>query len=217
MPVHRGRIEAIRLVGGATCLDFVNTANGRRQDGTLPTLEESLCGPLDVAAWALRAELLTLKEHSSMLVEVVSDPDAAARAYTRLIVFREALYRLFETLAVDQSKDPIGLDHINAALSQTAGLRQIAAHEDHFDWAWRTPSEPDCMFDAIVGKVAISAAELLVNGEISKLRICDFSECDWVFLDTSKNGRRRWCQMDVCGNRAKARRRAHLLPVSDSE
>lgn len=217
MPEHRGRIEAIRLVGGATCLDFVNTANGRRRGGTLPAVEESLRAPLDVPAWALRAELLTVAEHSLMLKEVVSDVDAAGRAYARLVAFREALYRLFETLASDGSKDPVGIEQINAVLCQTAGLRQIAVLGDHFHWAWGTPNEPDCMFDAIVGKVAISAAELLVNGEISKLRICDFSECDWVFLDTSKNGRRRWCQMDVCGNRAKARRRAHLLPVSDSD
>jgi predicted RNA-binding Zn ribbon-like protein len=217
MPEHRGRIEAIRLVGGATCLDFVNTANGRRLDGTLPAMEESLCGPLDVVAWGLRAELLTPAEHGSLLVEVVNNADAARSSYAALIVFREALYRLFEALVADPSKEVSGIDNINAVLSQTAGLRKIAACGDRFDWAWHKPADPDSMFDVIMGKVAMSTAELLVNGEMSKLRICDFSECDWVFLDTSKNGRRRWCQMDVCGNRAKARRRAHLLPVSGSD
>jgi predicted RNA-binding Zn ribbon-like protein len=35
---------------------------------------------------------------------------------------------------------------------------------------------------------------------------CDGHDCGWLFLDTSKAGRRRWCSMDVCGNRAKAQR-----------
>ena len=38
------------------------------------------------------------------------------------------------------------------------------------------------------------------------VRECGASDCAWLFLDTSKNHHRRWCDMTRCGNRAKVRR-----------
>ena len=51
-----------------------------------------------------------------------------------------------------------------------------------------------------------SSADLLVSDELELVKICDNDECRWLFLDTSRNHRRRWCDMKVCGNRAKVRR-----------
>jgi predicted RNA-binding Zn ribbon-like protein len=55
-------------------------------------------------------------------------------------------------------------------------------------------------------RVALSARELLLALPPGRLRICAGDECGWLFLDSSKAGRRRWCSMADCGNRAKARR-----------
>ena len=49
-----------------------------------------------------------------------------------------------------------------------------------------------------------SAAELLVSEKINSVKSC--GGCGWLFLDTTKSGRRRWCDMRICGNRAKSRR-----------
>ena len=55
--------------------------------------------------------------------------------------------------------------------------------------------------------VAWSAAELLAQGPLERIRECPGQDtCGWLFLDLSKNASRRWCDMRVCGNRAKARR-----------
>jgi predicted RNA-binding Zn ribbon-like protein len=54
--------------------------------------------------------------------------------------------------------------------------------------------------------VVQSAAEFLTSDDVRHLRACASPKCGWVFLDTSRNRRRRWCAMQVCGNRAKVRR-----------
>lgn len=58
----------------------------------------------------------------------------------------------------------------------------------------------------ILAPVVRAAAELLTSADAARVRECDLETCSWLFLDRSKNGTRRWCDMSVCGNRAKARR-----------
>jgi predicted RNA-binding Zn ribbon-like protein len=58
--------------------------------------------------------------------------------------------------------------------------------------------------DALLARVAWSAVTLLRTGPLDRVRECP--SCGWLFLDTSRNGRRRWCSMDTCGSRDKARR-----------
>src|SRR5207302_22567 len=60
--------------------------------------------------------------------------------------------------------------------------------------------------DRMLWPVIRSAADLLVSGEAQRVRRCASETCDWLFLDTSRNHSRRWCDMSGCGNRAKARR-----------
>jgi predicted RNA-binding Zn ribbon-like protein len=71
-----------------------------------------------------------------------------------------------------------------------------------YDWEWLVDDD----LVRVLWPVARSAAVLLVSEQLSRVRICDADTCRWLFLDTSKSGRRRWCDMKVCGNRAKARR-----------
>ena len=62
------------------------------------------------------------------------------------------------------------------------------------------------VLDAVLWHVARSAAELLTSGDLGRVRGCASEECGWVFLDTTRNRSRRWCDMKECGNREKARR-----------
>jgi predicted RNA-binding Zn ribbon-like protein len=55
-------------------------------------------------------------------------------------------------------------------------------------------------------RVAESASELLTGGSLSRVRRCAGEDCTRLFLDTSRGGRRRWCDMSHCGNVAKVRR-----------
>ena len=58
----------------------------------------------------------------------------------------------------------------------------------------------------MLGRILVSAVELLTSPRRERVRTCGAETCLWLFLDTSKNGSRRWCDMNQCGNRTKARR-----------
>ncbi len=48
-------------------------------------------------------------------------------------------------------------------------------------------------------------AELLVAPELARVRLCEGDDCGWLFVDGSRAGSRRWCDMSDCGNLAKVR------------
>jgi predicted RNA-binding Zn ribbon-like protein len=75
--------------------------------------------------------------------------------------------------------------------------------EAAFAWTW---AEPASRLDAPLWPLVRQAAELLVGADLKRVRECAASDCRWLFLDTSKNHSRRWCDMKSCGNRAKVRR-----------
>ena len=80
---------------------------------------------------------------------------------------------------------------------------QVVARHGRFglDWASGGPA-----LYRVLWPVVRSAAELLTSEDLRCVRKCAASDCGWIFLDTSRNRRRRWCDMRACGNRAKVRR-----------
>lgn len=70
-------------------------------------------------------------------------------------------------------------------------------------WTW----EPDTPA-GVLAPVALSAAELLSSPlTLEKTRVCESDDgCGWLFVDETRTGTRRWCDMRTCGNRAKAHR-----------
>jgi predicted RNA-binding Zn ribbon-like protein len=58
---------------------------------------------------------------------------------------------------------------------------------------------------AFLGPITLSALTLLMEKNLLRTKRCAGQECGWLFFDTTKNNRRRWCEMRVCGNRAKVR------------
>ena len=85
---------------------------------------------------------------------------------------------------------------------------QLVAVEGGYTWVW---DEGGRALDSMLWPVARSAADLLTSGELQAVRQCAGRACGWLFLDTSRNRTRRWCDMSVCGNRAKARRHHERL------
>jgi len=83
------------------------------------------------------------------------------------------------------------------------GRSQVIPTDAGFTWVW---AEGGRALDCMLWPVARSAADLLTAGELPAIRQCQGSQCGWLFLDTSRNRTRVWCDMRVCGNRAKARR-----------
>ena len=72
-----------------------------------------------------------------------------------------------------------------------------------FEWSW---DQGGAELDRVLWPVVLAAAELLTSGEPARLKLCGGHDCSWLFLDQSKNRSRRWCSMQDCGNRVKAKR-----------
>jgi predicted RNA-binding Zn ribbon-like protein len=181
-------------LGGAACLDFVNTVDPRLE----PPQEDFLPDFAALAAWGRYAELLDAGEKRAMLAEGAADPAAAAAIHRRAIDLREALYDIFRA-----PKRPAAeaLATVNAELERTAAVVSFRRRAGKYQLVWRSST----VADRLLGAIAHSAADLLASAELDNVRQCAADGCGWLFLDTSKAHRRRWCSMAICGNRAKAR------------
>jgi predicted RNA-binding Zn ribbon-like protein len=172
-------IQAMALVGGALCLDFTNTITARGSPGE----KEYLCSSGHLLAWGRRA---------GIGAEIDLPETLPAALLPRAKALREALHVLFA--------GGDALTELNAWLAPALGHRRLGPG---YAWRWVATADPA----RILWPVALSAAELLASGDAGKVRACAGEGCGWLFLDRSKNRSRRWCEMAVCGNRAKARAR----------
>lgn len=198
---------AFDFSGGALCLDFTNTVGDRERPES-----ERLRGYSDLVAFAREAGLLTEGEAARLEGRAKRDPQAATVAFDRGHELREILYRTFSALAASRPPDADDLERLNTALSEALSRLRLERRGADFVWTWAAPDEP---LEAPLWPVLRSAAELLTSEEREKIRECGGSDCTWLFVDRSRNRSRRWCSMETCGNRAKARR--HYRRTADRE
>jgi predicted RNA-binding Zn ribbon-like protein len=186
-------------VGGALCLDFTNTVDWRLR----PPPQELITSYADQVAWSRHLDLVTDAAAAALFSAAGAQPDAAAAALDRALTVREAIYRIFAAVADDQAPPPADLAILNGALGEALAHLQIVPSGSGFAWGWRTV--PGAL-DHMVWPVVRSAGDLLTSDMLPRIHRCAGEGCGWLFLDTSRNGSRRWCTMEGCGNRAKARR-----------
>jgi len=113
---------------------------------------------------------------------------------------RSAFARIFDPLAAAQSPPIDAVRTINAQLSTMASYTKLEPDGDRLI-ATEIAIEPP----TAVGKLAMDFADFLGTYEPHRLRHCGNPECSMVFYDSAKNGTRRWCSMESCGNRHKVR------------
>lgn len=181
-------MEKVKFIGGALCLDFVNTVGGRK-DGAV--LREKIVSDGDLLHWGELAGLIPYSRHNG------------SSAVERAIAIREALYRILKSTIDSRTPAAADLDLFNRELAAVRSHRRLALRNEKFEWAWSGPPSPA---EQIFGEVLESSAELLTSPSLARLRECRGPECGWLFLDTSRNRSRHWCDMRDCGNLAKVRR-----------
>jgi predicted RNA-binding Zn ribbon-like protein len=174
----------IEIVGNALCLDFANTVNAR------PVAQwDVLATPDDAVAWSGAV---------GHLVDELPVGDEAELAATREL--RELIYRVFRSVANDRPPADDDLDALAAEYSVAVANGSLRIADGTYRLSWPEPRT----VRQLGWEVAVSAIELLTQGPVDRLGECP--SCGWLFLDTSKNRRRRWCSMATCGSRDKARR-----------
>ncbi|MGS0894874.1 CGNR zinc finger domain-containing protein [Burkholderia stagnalis] len=181
-------------------IDFANTLYWRGADAPTETL-----GTFDdLLAWC--------REQAGVPAEWVE----ACRAHgaeagepamlARALALREALYRLFHAQAEQREPHADDLALLGGFLAEASPRIALARMNDGY--AWRIV-QGRATLAGLLSPVLWSATDLLGGARLAKVKRCANDACQWLFVDDSKNGSRRWCSMSSCGNRAKAYRHYH--------
>jgi predicted RNA-binding Zn ribbon-like protein len=187
-----------QLVAAHPTLDFINTLDWRfRQSGP----EELLNTYTDLVHFTTQSNLLPSKQAQHLIRTIT--PRKAANTLESAKELRETLastlYSTLNNRPVPESQLKVLERHF-----QTARLKQTLHRKDSsFEWSLAGAKDAP---ELPLWLLTLSASDLLTSDTLSTVRSCDNPECQWLFLDTSKNHTKRWCDMKVCGNRMKARR-----------
>lgn len=198
MRIEHHEFRAADLVGGDLALDLVNTVTAR---DTSPRDWLDDYGAL--VRWARRSERFATAELDALDTLAARHPLKAKAALARAKVLREALCVAFYALVDGREPAEASLHAIDAARTTSATAAVLVSRDRHVRVEW---SAQRSGLDLVTHVVASHALALFDATDLARLRVCDGRDCGWVFVDSSKNGRRRWCDMATCGNVAKARR-----------
>jgi predicted RNA-binding Zn ribbon-like protein len=200
---------ALKFVGGDPSLDLVNTVDWARRGPE----NERLGDYQRLTQWAVGAGLMSPAAAARLRRAAAARPGDAQAALAAARRARGVLQRVFAAVATGR---PLGaaLDQYNellsaalraARLEPAAGSGTARAAGRVTRWGWHVSG---ARLEAILWPVLWSAAALLVSAEAGRIRMCAGPECGWMYVDRSRNGLRRWCEMQTCGTREKSRRRA---------
>lgn len=195
IPLEKGNYRGTyKLIGGEISLDLVNTVSwpGRARE------HEWLDSPGNLTAWASATGLLDAR--TKALLE--TRPRAVSlKELRRVRAIRADLSRVIVPLATGGRPAKGAIERLNALLQESFAARRIDPHTGN--WTWERPTT----LVEILRPVIWNAAHVLTELDRSRIRRCP--SCDWVFYDTTRNGSRRWCDMEDCGSRHKALRYYH--------
>ena len=192
------RAAVLPLVGGALMFDLTNTASGRGG----PQAQDHLRHADHVVAWARHAGIVGAAGARSLRRAIVR-PRIAADLLRSTRELRDLLHAVGTTLAAGAAPRPTQLAQLADIHAHALAHARLTPDGAGFAWRWDAALAP---VDAIIGPVALSAVEVVTHANRSRIKRCAGEHCGWLFLDITKNNRRRWCEMEVCGNRAKQKR-----------
>ncbi|WP_343676244.1 CGNR zinc finger domain-containing protein [Paraburkholderia heleia] len=189
------------FAGGALCLDFANTQGGRdktRDHERLPDYRAAI-------DWACAAEAVSEDEGRrlrGMARRVPAEAECNARD---LRLFRECLYRVFSALAARHEAESEDDDCLRAAIAAALDTARLRRQLGRCDWKIDLDKAG---LNTLLSRIALDAQQLLLGSEMPNVKECE--RCSWLFVDRSKNKRRRWCKAETCGNRTRASRHYQL-------
>jgi predicted RNA-binding Zn ribbon-like protein len=173
--------------------DFLNTIE--LENGFL---QDHLVSFRDAADWLLERGIV----HRSRARAGSQTGPAADEALARIRSVRTALREVSDAVVRGRPADPAALAEVNRALEARERIELVQA-ADGVSVGHSHVGDP---IDDALARLAEPLVDEIRNGHADRVRICDNETCRWIFYDESRAGRRRWCDMASCGNRAKAAR-----------
>ena len=189
-----------RFVGGDPSLDFVNTADWTRRG-----LERDRFTSYDrLIEWARGAGLLRPSHARRLRRAAVRHPRQAAATLVAAREMRDVLMAVFAA-TIARRRSALALEGLNGLFTDAAAhMRVVRDPRGGLQRGWAGLGESP---ESLLWPVVSSAVDLLASRDARKLRMCAGRDCGWLYVDRSRNGLRRWCEMGVCGTAEKNRRR----------
>ena len=197
MVIEEKVTNGFELVSGHPALDFVNTLDWRfRESGP-----EELIHDYDyLLRFATQSGLLTPGQ--TQPIRRAATSRTVSEALGSALELREAISQIFYAIMDGVPPPTVAIKKFNQHLHAAESNRNMVWSRSRLVPSWLSKSDPNLP----VWLIAQSASDLLSTDAVNSIRACADPQCRWLFLDTSKNHSRRWCDMKVCGNRMKARR-----------
>lgn len=187
-----------QLVAGHPALDLVNTLDWRFRD-TPP--EELLPDYGELLRFTEECGLIDRSDARSLARTVTESKGASILAAVREL--REAAAQVFYASLDGQTPPAAAIKTLAEIFGEARGRQRLLWRGSKLEWALPPRA---ATADLPLFLLSESTAELLASDALERVHTCDSPTCRWLFLDTSKNHTRRWCDMKICGNRMKARR-----------
>lgn len=182
------------FVGNHRCLDFINT---RIVDKGSPV--DMLVDFSDMVNWLVQAQVLEEKEANEELLKWNGKPEGKD-VFEQALAFRAVLYDMVERIVKGKPIQQSTIEEINKMLRHRVGYTQLTRVRSRFETRFHVESGNPIQ---LIVPVAESANDLLCYGDLSLIKKCENPVCVLYFYDVSKNHARRWCSMNICGNRMK--------------
>lgn len=182
------------FLGGNVALDFANTVHnhGMADPG------DDLTTTGDLVEWAVQAGLLG----EGAARQLRKTPGDEGR-FQRALALRELVYEVFSRVAEGKKLEPETIRAFQRVYQNAIRHAEFHPVGSHYQLAWPAADHP---LEGVLHEIIRSAADLLTSRALMRVGQCSGETCSWLFVDTSRNGRRRWCDMKACGNRDKVRR-----------
>jgi predicted RNA-binding Zn ribbon-like protein len=200
-----GSLKPFQMIAGQPALDFVNTIDN--PFAATPT--ELLTGYDNLLRFVLQAELITERQCRELKKHAVGREERS-EVLAEALHLRESLATLLYALLENEEPGESILLDLEAIFKTTADHRQLVFRSKtstksslELGWEYKDVARD---IHSPVWLIAQAANDLLTSPQPLQINRCLNPTCQWLFLDTSKNHTRRWCDMKVCGNRQKARR-----------
>jgi predicted RNA-binding Zn ribbon-like protein len=163
---------------------------------------ERLATYADLASWARQVGLISPGEEAALIVHAATDPRGSRRVVGRARSLREAIFDAFAALS--EGRMPTGeITSLQPWLYQAVAHSELVRDVDRYRWQPRAVAD---RMQHVLFAIACSAGDLLASADTNRVGQCSGPDCRWLWVDRTRNQSRRWCDMAVCGNRAKARR-----------
>lgn len=190
-------------------LDFVNT-------DTAPLLSrgEQLRDFAALLRWLVDHDIVDRERAEGLSRRALLQPAAAAATLLEARRVRASLRALAEYGTTSRSAREQAVLEINRVLGRSTGTRRLDSRGDGGFVRVFVPTGD--AFAGLLIPIVESTADALAVDELARVRACAERRCGRVFLDTSRNGTRRWCDMGTCGNRAKAARHRARVRTSSA-